>query len=1167
MKSFIHLHLHSEYSLLDSNQKISDLIKKVKEFNMPAVALTDHGSILGAVNFFNVAKKNGIKAIIGSEMYISPNDIAHRPGRGSGEANYHHLVVLVKSDIGYKNLSELISTSFIDGFYRKPRIDKKILKEHSEGLVILSSCIQGEIPYNLLRGKEEEAYKAAEWYKEVFGEDFYIEIQNHGLSQQVQVLPKLVELAKDLSIPLVATNDVHYNNRSDSDAREILICLQTNEVLSNTERAMKKETDEMYLKSTEEMEELFSDYPEAIDNTLVIAAKCNFEFRLGEYFLPKFRVPDEFSIDEYFEKICREGFEDIKGKLEKEGKDLVVYEKRLKYEIEKIREMEFPSYFLIVWDIIRFSKENDILIGPGRGSVVGSLVSYVMGITSIDPLEYDLIFERFLNPERISMPDIDLDFDPERREDVIEYIRNKYGEENVAQIVTFGKMKAKMAIRDTGRVLEVPLGDVDKLAKLIPETPNVSLREEVENNEELQKEIKRMEAAPRLIDYALKLENNIRNTGMHAAGVVIAPKKLIEFMPLYKAKDKIVTQFEKEEVEQIGLLKLDILGLKTLTIIKNILSSIKEIEKKDLDLQTIPLDDKKTFKLFQDGYTDGIFQFESSGMRDYLKRSRPQKFEDLVVLNGLYRPGPLGTGMADTYVNRKIGKEKVSYIFNETEEILKDTYGVIVFQEQVMRISQIIAGFPMSKADEMRKIMGKKQVQKLPAVKKDFMEGAAKRGFNKKKAEELFLQMSTFAQYGFNKSHSTAYANLAYQTAYLKVHFPVYFMSSLLTTESDKSSTDSKIIQYISECRKMGIEILPPDINRSFEKFRVESAGSIRYGLKGLKNVGDKAIKSFLEVRISDGEFTNYSDFITRSNMSKTNKAVIESLIKAGAFDVFGLKRRTLFESLEEVIHQASLIEKRRQKNQRSLFVDDDTEKIVISKDHHNLEEWTEAEMIQGEKEIAGMYISLNPIEKYKKEIKKISNTNISSINSGEFRGDIVRIGGVVTSFKQRKSKKGTFYGELFFEDLSGRIKLLIFSKPRRNGFRNNGNDERVNWDEIKEELKLDFPYYLKGRIPDNGDMNKNIYVEELIELETLLKKRARKIMITIDYSILNDEFSEELKKKMENHTDSTPTYLVILKENKERVIIKSGSLKPTITMKKDIEKITGKNTVEILYQ
>ncbi len=1143
------------------------MIKRIKELNMPAVALTDHGNILGAVNFFNVAKKNGVKAIIGSEMYISPYTIDHRPQRGSGEANYHHLVVLVKNDIGYRNLSELITISYIEGFYRKPRIDKNILKKHSEGLVILSACIQGEIPYNLLRGKEEEAYKVAEWYKEVFGDDFYIEIQNHGLSKQIQVLPKLIELAKDLSIPLVATNDVHYVNPSDSEAREILICLQTNEVLSNTNRAMKKETDEMYLKSSEEMEELFSDYPESIDNTLEIAAKCNFEFRLGEYFLPKFRVPDNYSIDGYFEKICMEGFLELKKKLEKEGKNIDEYEKRLKYEIEKIREMEFPSYFLIVWDIIKFSKDNNISVGPGRGSVVGSLVSYVMGITTIDPLKYDLIFERFLNPDRVSMPDIDLDFDPERREDVIEYIRNKYGEENVAQIVTFGKMKAKMAIRDTGRVLEVPLGDVDKLAKLIPENPKVSLREEVENNEELQKEIKRMEAAPRLIDYALKLENNIRNTGMHAAGVVIAPKKLIEFMPLYKAKDKIVTQFEKEEVEQIGLLKLDILGLKTLTILKNILSSIKEIEKKEIDLQNLPLDDKKTFKLFQDGYTDGIFQFESSGMRDFLKRSKPKRFEDLVVLNGLYRPGPLGTGMADTYVNRKIGKEKVTYIFKETEEILSDTYGVIVFQEQVMRISQVIAGFPLSKADEMRKIMGKKQVQKLPSVKKEFLEGAVKKGFNKKKAEKLFSQMETFAEYGFNKSHSTAYANLAYQTAFLKVHYPVYFISALLTTESDKTSTDSKIIQYISESRKMGIKILPPDINKSYEKFRVESTGSIRYGLKGLKNVGDAAIRSFIEVRENDGKFISYSDFIIRNNLSKINKGVIESLIKAGALDSFGLKRKTLFQSLEEVIHQASLINKRRMKDQRSLFSDDETEKIVISKEHLNVEEWTDAEMIQGEKEMAGMYITLNPIEKYKNEIKKISNTNISFINSGEFKGDIVRLGGVITSYKQKKSKKGAFYGELFFEDLSGRIKLLIFSKSRRNGYRNNGNDERVNWDDIKEDLKLDFPYYLKGRIPDNGDMNRNIYVEELIALDVLLKKRARKIMITIDYSILNDDFSEELKKKMELYTDSTPTYLVILKENKERVVIKSGSLKPTISMKKDIEKITGKNTVEILYQ
>jgi len=523
--------------------------------------------------------------------------------------------------------------------------------------------------------------------------------------------------------------------------------------------------------------------------------------------------------------------------------------------------------------------------------------------------------------------------------------------------------------------------------------------------------------------------------------------------------------------------------------------------------------------------------------------------------------------MSKEEVNRKLGKEKVTFLFKETEEILSDTYGIIVFQEQVMRISQVIAGFPMSKADEMRKIMGKKQVQKLPKVREEFLEGAARKGFNKKKAQELFSQMETFAEYGFNKSHSTAYANLAYQTAYLKVHYPVFFMSALLTTESGKTSTDSKIIQYISESRKMGITILPPDINKSFEKFRVETPEAIRYGLKGLKNVGESAIRSFLQVRSEEGEFRSYSDFIVRNNLTKTNKAVIESLIKAGALDSFGLKRKTLCKSLEEVIHQAAMIHKRRSKNQRSLFGDEETDLIMISREHMELEEWTEAEMIQGEKEIAGMYITRNPIEKYKNEIKKISNTNIASVNSGEFKGEIVRIGGVVTSFKQRKSRKGTLYGELYFEDFSGRIKLLVFSKPKRNGYRNNGNDERVNWDDIRDDLKLDFPYYMKGRIPENGDMNKNIYVEELIELDVLLKKRARKIMIAINYAMLTDEFSEDLKKKMEKYADSTPTYLVILKENKERVVIKSGSLKPTITMKKDIEKITGQNTVQILYQ
>ncbi|MCK4836305.1 MAG: DNA polymerase III subunit alpha, partial [Candidatus Aminicenantes bacterium] len=838
IKSFIHLHVHSEFSLLDSSLKIPLMIQKAKKMNMPAVALTDHGNILGAVNFYKEAKKNDIKPIIGSELYIAPGSRFDKSKKNRNEINYHHLIVLVKNLQGYKNFCELITLSFKEGFYRKPRIDKEILKKFHDGLIILSACIKGEIPHYLLMGKEDIAYESVRWFREIFKDDFYIEIQNHFLKEQIEVLPKLIQLSKDTSIPLVATNDVHYLNAEDAKAREILICLQTNEVLSNPDRPMKMDTSEMYLKSSSEMTELFSQVPESIDTSMDIAAKCNFDFKLGKYFLPEFDVPPSYKVDDFFEHVCYDGFKKIESRLnlKKFGKER--YKRRLDYEIEKIREMGFPGYFLIVWDIVKFARENDISIGPGRGSVVGSLVAYVMGITNIDPLEYYLIFERFLNPERISMPDIDIDFDPERRDEIIEYIRDKYGQNNVAQIVTFGKMKAKMAIRDIGRVLEIPLSEVDKLAKMIPDGPKVTLRKEIETNPDLQKEIKRVPEIKKLIEFALKLENTVRHTSMHAAGVVIAPKKLTEFMPLYKTKDEITTQFEKDEVEEIGLLKMDILGLKTLTIIRNILKDIQEIEGIDINIDNIDLHDRKTFKIFKDGDTDGIFQFESAGMREYLKKSKPTQIEDLIILNALYRPGPLGSGMADQYVNRKLGREKVTFIFPELEDILKDTYGIIVFQEQVMRISVKIAGFSMSKADEMRKVMGKKLTHKLPGLEKEFMNGAIKNKYYKKKLEQLFSQMSTFAEYGFNKSHSTAYAFLAYQTAYLKAHFPVHFMAAHLTSESEKTSTSSKIIQYISDCKRMGIDINPPDINNSYQVFRVDTPSSIRFGLKGLKNVG-----------------------------------------------------------------------------------------------------------------------------------------------------------------------------------------------------------------------------------------------------------------------------------------------------------------------------------------
>ncbi|MCP4149547.1 MAG: DNA polymerase III subunit alpha [bacterium] len=1154
MKSFIHLHLHSQFSLLDSSLKIGDLINKSIEYNMPAVALTDHGNILGAVNFFKEAKKNKIKPIIGSELYVAPDSRFGKPDRKLDELNYNHLVVLVKNEIGYRNLSELISISFTEGFYRKPRVDKEVLEKFKDGLVVLSACVQGEIPFKLLRGREEEAYAAAKWYREIYKDDYYIEVQNHGLGMQVEVLPKLITLAKDLSIPLVATNDVHYLNRDDADVREILICLQTNNVLSNPDRPMKKETDEMYFKSEKEMRELFKDIPEALDITMDIAAKCNYEFKLGTLYLPEFEVPKETTIDDYFEKICREGFEAIRPTLQGQKYPIADYETRLDYEIEKIRDMGFPGYFLIVWDIIKFSRDNDIPVGPGRGSVVGSLVAYVMEITTIDPMKYDLIFERFLNPERISMPDIDIDFDGDQRDKVIKYIRQKYGEDSTAQIVTFGKMKAKMAIRDIGRVLEIPLGDVNKLAKMIPEGPKADLRTEVENNEELQKEIKHVPETEKLIDFALKLENNIRHTSMHAAGVVIAPRRLTEFMPLYKTKDDIVTQFEKEEVEEVGLLKMDILGLKTLTIIKNILNEIKEVEGTDVDLENISIEDEKTYKVFQAGDTDGIFQFESSGMRDYLKRSKPDVLTDLIALNALYRPGPLGSGMAEVYVNRKIGKEKVVYHFPELEDILGDTYGIILYQEQVMRISVVLAGFSMSKADGMRKVMGKKLTHKLPAIKKEFMEGASKKGFDKKKAEDIFSQMATFAEYGFNKSHSTAYGYLAYQTAFLKAHYPVYFMTAHLSSEAEKTSTSSKVIQYISETKKMGLDVLPPDINKSHERFRVQSISSIRFGLKGLKGVGSSAIRSILEARADGGEFKDYSDFISRIDLSKVNKTVLESLIKSGAMNCFNIPRRVMFDSVEEVVKQGAVLQKHKSTNQRSLFAAEDTMQVVIPKEHLAKEEWGEREIIKYEKEIAGIYISFNPLEKFKNEIRKVSNTTIAKIEAKEFKGEKLKIGGVITDYTARKSKKGSFYGELFFEDLSGRMKVLAF---------------KDKWTQIKDDLKEDYPYFLEGRLPDNGETNPNIFLEKMTDLEEFLKKKARKVLIMLKYEQLNDEFNEALKERLVRNSDSVPYMIVITRTDGNRVMVDSemgDGLKATLSMKKDIEELTNENTVEILF-
>ncbi len=1169
MKSFVHLHLHSQFSLLDSSLKIEGLVERVKALCMPAVALTDHGNILGAVNFYKQAKKSGLKPIIGSELYLAAKSRFDKPNKQLGEINYYHLLVLVKNDIGYYNLCNLISKGYTEGFYRKPRIDKELLSKYKEGLIVLSACIQGEIPYLLLHNHQEEAFAAARWYREQFGDDFYLEVQNHGLPQQLEVIEKMVPLSRDLSIPIVATNDVHYLKQDDSDVREILICLQTKNVLSDPNRAMKKETDQMYLKSGTEMYALFGQLDGALERTIEVAAKCNFDFKLGTYYLPKFAVPGEVGVDGYFEQVCQDGFKRLEPVLQNKRTSLPVYRERLQYEIEKIREMGFPGYFLIVWDIIRFAREQGIPVGPGRGSVVGSLVAYVMGITGIDPLDYDLIFERFLNPERISMPDIDIDFDGERRDEVIKYIREKYGEASTAQIVTFGKMKAKLAIRDIGRVLEIPLVDVNKIAKLIPEGPKVSLDYELHNNNELVKEIQRVHRGPELVDYALRLENNIRNTSMHAAGVVIAPKELTHYMPLYRSSDDIVTQFEKEEVEEIGLLKMDILGLKTLTIIKNILREVKDVEGVEIDLDHIPLDDLKTFEIFQKGDTDGVFQFESGGMRDFLTRSKPSKLEDLIVLNGLYRPGPLKSGMANQYVNRKLGKEDVVYLFPEIEPILSDTYGIIVFQEQVMQISVTLAGFSMSKADEMRKIMGKKQGYKIKAIEEQFLDGGSKKGHKKDVLKTLFSQMETFAEYGFNKSHSAAYAYLAYQTAYLKAHYPAYFMAAHLSSEADKTSTNSKMIQYISESKKMGFDILSPTINHSIDRFRVEDRKSIRYGFMGLKNVGSSAIDAILLAREA-GEFKDFQDFLFRIDQTKVNHGVLEFLIKAGVFDEFNISRKGLYEGLDELLSIASALGRRENSLQLSLFSEEESpNRLTVPDWIRDMPEWDEQKIIAGEKEVSSMYLSINPVEKYRDDIIKVSNTTISSLS--EFNGDRVRIGGVVTDFKQRKSKKGDMYGEIFFEDLTGRVKVLVFNRKRKGGNGKNGDPaERQDWDEIRASLKLDHPYILEAQMPQNEDQEVNLYLDHLVDLEAFLRRQARKIVIKVAYERLDDEFCQDLQNRLERNQDGVPYIIVVNRMDGYRTLIGSGQggrgLLPSLSMKMDLEELTGKSTVEILY-
>src|SRR5262245_54556102 len=911
MPDFVHLHLHSEYSLLDGACRIEELLDRAVELKMPAMAITEHGNMFSSIMFHDQSRKRGINPILGCEVYVAPGDRRHKNGTPGETAN--HLVLLAETREGYHNLIKLVSSGYTDGFYYKPRIDKDLLAQHSRGLIGLSSCLKGEVATGIRTEQQHKAVHAAAAYRDILGqENFFLEMQYQGIEEQKVVNVGLQPIAKELNLQLVATNDVHYLKNSDFKPHDILLCIGTGKTVNDADR-LRYHGDQFYLKTAEEMAKVFADFPDALANTMRIAERCNVDLSGTVNHLPNFEVPQGFTLDQYFEHVARAGFEQRLPRLKQLAASGVLrhtveeYERRLAYEIEMIKKMGYPGYFLIVWDFIRYAREQGIPVGPGRGSAAGSFVAYCLRITDVDPIEYDLIFERFLNPERVSLPDIDIDFCERRRGEVIEYVTRKYGREQVAQIITFGTMKARAVVRDVARVMDIPYADADKVAKAVPPALDMTLEKALAESPALKEMEQKDERVKELLAVARRLEGMTRHASVHAAGVVIAPRPLTEFVPLYKSqKDEIVTQWAMKEVERVGLLKMDFLGLSTLTLIRDCLDEIRRTQGLDLDIDAIPLDDEKTYRLFSDGQTYGVFQFESSGMRELLRKAKPERLDDLIALNALYRPGPLKSGMVDDFVSRKQGKTEVKYELPQLAPILKDTYGVIAYQEQVMRIAAVLAGFTMGQSDVLRKAMGKKDPKVMAKQREAFMTGAKAKGVNEKKATKIFDLMEFFAGYGFNKSHSTTYALLAYQTAYLKANYPAHFMAALLTIEA--ANTD-KLAMYLGECRDLGVTILPPDLNSSQLAFTVVG-GAVRFGLCAVKNVGEGAIQSILAVRQERGRIDSLHTLCERADLRLVNKRVLESLVKAGAMDSMlpeasgpvPARRARLFAALDKAI-------------------------------------------------------------------------------------------------------------------------------------------------------------------------------------------------------------------------------------------------------------------------
>ena len=1091
MSQFVHLHLHTDYSMLDGACDVEKLVQRVKELGMPAVAMTDHGNMFGAVHFVNAAKQAGIKPIIGCELYVckkEDHNIERTPPEGD---TYNHLLVLAENEEGYRNLTKITSEASLRGFYYKPRISKKFLAEHSKGLIALSGCLKGEVAELLMDDKYEAARSAASAYRDIFGKDnFFLEIQDQGLEMEHRIHPHLFRLEKDLGIPLVATNDSHYLCEDDAHAQDVMVCIQTGKSIQDTNR-MKFQGSGFFVKSHDEMYRVFKDSPDVLSRTLAIAERCSVRLEKVSNPFPHFDVPGGYTLDSYFEHVTREGFaRRLEGlrTLETQGRlkhSLPEYEQRLARELLIIQQMKFSGYFLIVWDFIRYARERNIPVGPGRGSAAGSLVSYSLGITDLDPLQHELIFERFLNPERVSLPDIDIDFCMNRRGEVIDYVTQKYGRDNVAQIITFGTMAAKAAIKDVGRAMDVPYSDVDRIAKMVPATLNIKLEQALKDSPALQQAYESDAQVRQLIDTAMKLEGLVRNAGVHAAGVVISPRPLIELVPLHKTKnDEIVTAFDMVAIEKMGLLKMDFLGLTTLTILDDTLKLIVQTRAEQLTLEAIPLEDQETYeKVFHKGLTSGVFQFESHGMRDVLRRYQPNSIEDLTALNALYRPGPIQGGMIDDFIDRKHGRKKIEYELPELQEILQETLGVIVYQEQVMQIANRLAGYSLGEADLLRRAMGKKIAAEMAAQRERFVTGATQRSYPPKKIEKIFDLMAQFAGYGFNKSHSAAYALLAYHTAYLKTHYPVEFMAALLTSVT--GSTDD-VVKYINECREMGMPVEPPDINVSDANFTPHGS-AIRFGLAAVKNVGHNAIESIVTGRKKLGRYSSIYEFCENVDLRQLNKRVLESLIKSGAMDALG-RRAQLMAVLDKAIDRALKTQRDTESGQHGLFgVFDQQEEPTLQNERlPEIPDWDEHVRLANEKEILGFFITGHPLEKYRdklEDLRALSTTELAAMKSSTGKDENISTAGIITNLRVLKSKRGEFYAQGTLEDMAGSVEMLVFPEAYR---------------KLQEKVKLEVPVLVRGGVRIEEGANPKLTVNDITPLEDAKVPLPRSLRIRV---------------------------------------------------------------------